>query len=125
MEVCVAEGETFTSLVLAMIYRLLFNLYRDLVPCFVIARGVSKKLVWTFRFHAPRRVSSTYQIRLPQLRSHTRIFIPSICESNSKVSYIYVPRIPMYLWAAPWVDWGLGLQNTLNYFLRSVENISS
>jgi len=49
-----AEGETFTSIVLAMLYRLLFNLYRDLVPCFVIARGGSKKLVFTFQFHVPR-----------------------------------------------------------------------
>jgi len=44
--------------------RALFGLYRDLVPCFVIARGGSKKLVWTFQFHVPRRVSSTHQIRL-------------------------------------------------------------
>ena len=45
-----AERETFTSKVLAKIYRLIFNLYRDLVPCFVIARGGSKKLVGTPNF---------------------------------------------------------------------------
>ena len=54
MNIQVAEGETFTSLVIAMNYRLLFNLYRYLVPCFVIARGGSKKIVWTFQFHVPR-----------------------------------------------------------------------
>ena len=49
-----AEEDTFTPLVIAINYRLLLNLYRDLVPCFVIARGGSKKLVWTFQFHVPR-----------------------------------------------------------------------
>ena len=49
-----AEEEAFTSFLLATHYRLLFNLYRDLVPCFVIARRGSKKLVWTFQFHVPR-----------------------------------------------------------------------
>ncbi len=43
-----AEEETFTSLVLSAQYRILFKLYSDLVPCFVIARGGSKKFVWTF-----------------------------------------------------------------------------
>ena len=50
----VAEEESFTSFLIAMNYRLLINLYRDLVPCFVIARGGSKKLVWTPQFHVSR-----------------------------------------------------------------------
>ena len=54
MNMQVAEEETFISLVITILYRLLFNLYRDLVPCFVIARGGSKKLVWNFQFHVPR-----------------------------------------------------------------------
>ena len=49
-----AEEETFTLYVIAMHYRLPFNLYRDLVPCFVNARGSSKKLVWTPKFHVSR-----------------------------------------------------------------------
>ena len=47
----VAEGETFTSLVLAIYYRVLLILYRDLVPCFVIARVGMKKLRCTIRFY--------------------------------------------------------------------------
>ena len=50
----VAERETFTSIVLTMLYRLLFNLYRDLVPYFVNARGGSKKLVGKPQFHVSR-----------------------------------------------------------------------
>ena len=49
-----AERETFTSIVLTKLYRLLFNLYRDLVPCFVNARGGSKKLVGAPQFHVSR-----------------------------------------------------------------------
>ena len=45
-----AERETFTSLVLAIRYRVLLILYRDLVPCFVIARVDIKKLRCTLKF---------------------------------------------------------------------------
>ena len=66
--------ETFTSLVLAVHYGLLFNLYPELVPCFVNDRGGSKKLVWTFRFHSPTRVRSTHQIRLLDKEPHSHIY---------------------------------------------------
>ena len=54
LEERLAEGESFTSIAIAILYRILFILYRDLVPCFVIARGVSKKLEWIFQFHFQR-----------------------------------------------------------------------
>ena len=51
MNLQVAEGEKFTSFVIAMINIALLILYRDLVPCFVIARVGMKKLRCTIRFY--------------------------------------------------------------------------
>ena len=46
-----AERETFTLFLFAMHYGPIIILYRDLVPCFVIARGGMKKLRCTIRFY--------------------------------------------------------------------------
>ena len=45
-----AEEETFISILIARYYRSLIILYRDLVPCFVIARVDIKKLRCSLKF---------------------------------------------------------------------------
>jgi len=80
---------------LAVHYRLLFNLYRDLVPFFVIARWGSKKLVWTFQLHVPRGVCSTHQIRLTWLGA-TLAFLYRKSADQIHRFHISLLRIPMY-----------------------------
>ena len=50
MEWRLAERETFTLLLFAMNYWPIIILYRDLVPCFVIARVDIKKLRCSLKF---------------------------------------------------------------------------